>query len=187
MLILTEEMKRIVTEIQLCYAATVTPDGKPNLSPKGSITVLSDDEFEVANLASLGTIENLRHNPAIEQWRAPPGNSEGPKHLRHYGALGLCRECTRLHFRCRRDAGIARRRQLNLQNDRGLIGTIGQKRSIAMTHIGDHVPPRAWKWDAPNGGPFSGINRSTAGATHEREPPRGWHPPHRHQRDWGLN
>jgi aryl-alcohol dehydrogenase-like predicted oxidoreductase len=38
-------MKRVVTEIQLCYAATVTPDGKPNLSPKGSITVLSDDEL----------------------------------------------------------------------------------------------------------------------------------------------
>jgi predicted pyridoxine 5'-phosphate oxidase superfamily flavin-nucleotide-binding protein len=32
--ILTEEMRRVVTEIQLCYAATVTPDGKPNLSPK---------------------------------------------------------------------------------------------------------------------------------------------------------
>jgi len=33
--ILTEEMKRVVTDIQLRYAATVTPDGKPNLSPKG--------------------------------------------------------------------------------------------------------------------------------------------------------
>jgi hypothetical protein len=123
------------------------------------------------------------------------------RQLRHYGALGLrrgralarrqipstWRQCTRLHLRCRRDAGIARRRQLNLQNERGLIGTIGQKRSIAMTHIGDHVPPRAWKWDAPNGGPFASINRSTAGATHERESPRGCHPPHRHQRDWGLN
>ena len=32
--ILTDEMKRVVTELQLCYAATVTPDGKPNLSPK---------------------------------------------------------------------------------------------------------------------------------------------------------
>jgi hypothetical protein len=71
--ILTEEMKRVVTEIQLCYAATVTPDGKPNLSPKGSITVLSDDELGFADLASPGTIGNLRHNPAIEQWRAPPG------------------------------------------------------------------------------------------------------------------
>ncbi len=50
--ILTEEMKRVVTDIQLCYAATVTPDGKPNLSPKGSITVLSDDELGFADLAS---------------------------------------------------------------------------------------------------------------------------------------
>ena len=64
--ILTNEMKRVVTEIQLCYAATVTPDGKPNLLPKGSITVLSDDELGFADLASPGTIENLRHNPAIE-------------------------------------------------------------------------------------------------------------------------
>src|SRR5690349_23715411 len=56
--ILTEEMRRVVTEIQLCYAATVTPDGKPNLSPKGSITVLRDDELGFADLASPGTIEN---------------------------------------------------------------------------------------------------------------------------------
>ena len=59
-------MKRVVTEIQLCYAVTVTPDGKPNLLPKGSITVLSDDELGFADLASPSTIENLRHNSAIE-------------------------------------------------------------------------------------------------------------------------
>jgi predicted pyridoxine 5'-phosphate oxidase superfamily flavin-nucleotide-binding protein len=64
--ILTDEMKRMVTEIKLCYAATVTADGKPNLSPKGSITVLGDDELGFADLASPGTIENLRHNPFIE-------------------------------------------------------------------------------------------------------------------------
>jgi len=43
--ILTEEMKRVVAQQQLCYAATVTPDGKPNLSPNGSITVLSDTNW----------------------------------------------------------------------------------------------------------------------------------------------
>jgi predicted pyridoxine 5'-phosphate oxidase superfamily flavin-nucleotide-binding protein len=64
--ILTEEMKRVVAQQQLCYPASATPDGKPNLSPKGSITVLSDDELGFADLASPGTIENLRHNPAIE-------------------------------------------------------------------------------------------------------------------------
>ena len=50
--ILTEEMKRVVAQQQLCYAASVTPNGKPNLSPKGSITVLSDDELGFADLAS---------------------------------------------------------------------------------------------------------------------------------------
>jgi predicted pyridoxine 5'-phosphate oxidase superfamily flavin-nucleotide-binding protein len=45
--ILTEEMKRVVAQQQLCYAATVPPDGKPNLSPEGSSIVLSDDELEV--------------------------------------------------------------------------------------------------------------------------------------------
>ena len=44
----------------------MTADGTPNLSPKGSITVLSDDELRFADLASPGTIGNLRHNPAIE-------------------------------------------------------------------------------------------------------------------------
>ena len=33
--ILTEEMKRMVDDLRLCYVATVTPEGKPNLSPKG--------------------------------------------------------------------------------------------------------------------------------------------------------
>jgi uncharacterized protein len=62
---------------QLCYAATVTPDGKPNLSPKGSITVLSDDELGFADLASPGTIENLRHNPAIELNMVDPFTRRG--------------------------------------------------------------------------------------------------------------
>src|SRR5690242_2716392 len=75
--ILTDEMKRVITEIQLCYAATVTPDGKPNLSPKGSITVLSDDELGFADLAPPGTIENLRHNPAIELNVVDPFTRQG--------------------------------------------------------------------------------------------------------------
>src|SRR5262245_15148533 len=74
---LTEERKRVVTEIQLCHAATVTADGTPNLSPKGSITVLSDDELGFADLASPGTIENLRHNPAIELNMVDPFTRQG--------------------------------------------------------------------------------------------------------------
>ncbi len=29
---LTEDMKHMITRLRLCFAATVTPDGKPNLS-----------------------------------------------------------------------------------------------------------------------------------------------------------
>ena len=34
MAIITDEMARMIAELRLCYVATVTPDGRPNLSPK---------------------------------------------------------------------------------------------------------------------------------------------------------
>lgn len=40
--ILTEEMKRAVPAIRLCFVATVTSDGKPNVSAKGSLCVWDD-------------------------------------------------------------------------------------------------------------------------------------------------
>ena len=40
---LTDEMKEMVERLRLCYVATVTPDGKPNLSPKGSLKVWGDE------------------------------------------------------------------------------------------------------------------------------------------------
>ena len=45
MAIITEEMARMVTELRLCYVATVTPDGKPNLSPKDSLCVIDGDHL----------------------------------------------------------------------------------------------------------------------------------------------
>ena len=38
-----------------------------------------------------------------------------------------------------------------------------------------YVPPKVWTWDAANGGQFANINRPIAGATHDRELPRGKH------------
>ena len=64
--ILTEDMKRVVLEQRLGFAATVCPDGTPNLSPKGTTTVWDDDHLVFADICSPGTVENLRHNPAIE-------------------------------------------------------------------------------------------------------------------------
>ena len=66
MAILTDDMKRVVEEQRLCFAATVCPDGTPNLSPKGTTMVWDDDRIVFVDLASPGTMANLRENPAIE-------------------------------------------------------------------------------------------------------------------------
>jgi uncharacterized protein len=64
--ILTDEMKRVVREQRLGYAATVCPDGTPNLSPKGTTAVWDDDHLVFAHIYSPNTVANLRQNPAIE-------------------------------------------------------------------------------------------------------------------------
>jgi len=64
--ILTEDMKRVVREQRLGFAATVCPDGTPNLSPKGTTTVWDDDHLVFADIYSPTTVANLRQNPAIE-------------------------------------------------------------------------------------------------------------------------
>ena len=63
---LTQEMKDAVTAARLAYVATVSPDGAPNLSPKGSLQPWDDDHLVFADLASPMTIRNLRANPRIE-------------------------------------------------------------------------------------------------------------------------
>src|SRR3989441_12637095 len=63
---LTEDMKRVIREQRLGYVATVCPDGTLNLSPKGTTTVWDDDHLVFADIRSPGTVENLRHNPAVE-------------------------------------------------------------------------------------------------------------------------
>lgn len=63
---LTPEMKRMVAELRLSYVATVTPDGRPNLSPKGSLKVLDDEHLAFCDIMSPQTIRNLRENPYIE-------------------------------------------------------------------------------------------------------------------------
>jgi len=39
-----------------------------------------------------------------------------------------------------------------------------------------YVPPKVWTWDAASGGKFASINRPIAGATHDKELPKGKHP-----------
>jgi predicted pyridoxine 5'-phosphate oxidase superfamily flavin-nucleotide-binding protein len=59
-------MQRVVLEQSLGFIATVTPDGRPNLSPKGTTTVWDAEHLMFADVASPGTIANLASNPYIE-------------------------------------------------------------------------------------------------------------------------
>ena len=45
-----------------------------------------------------------------------------------------------------------------------------------MSESSDYAPPKVWKWEAENGGPFASTNRPIAGPTHEQELPIGKHP-----------
>lgn len=45
-----------------------------------------------------------------------------------------------------------------------------------MTNTSSYTPPKVWTSDMESGGKFAKINRPVAGATHEKELPRGKHP-----------
>jgi len=63
---LTEDMRRVVLEQKLGFAATVCRDGTPNLSPKGTTTVWDDTHLVFADIRSPNTVRNLGENPSIE-------------------------------------------------------------------------------------------------------------------------
>jgi len=64
--IIDEDMRAVIAAQRLCFAATVTPDGRPNLSPKGTIRVWDDEHLFFCDIASPGTRRNLTTNPWIE-------------------------------------------------------------------------------------------------------------------------
>jgi predicted pyridoxine 5'-phosphate oxidase superfamily flavin-nucleotide-binding protein len=59
-------MRAVVQVAHLCFAATVTPDQRPNLSPKGTIRVWGDEHLFFLDIASPNTRANLAVNPWIE-------------------------------------------------------------------------------------------------------------------------
>jgi predicted pyridoxine 5'-phosphate oxidase superfamily flavin-nucleotide-binding protein len=64
--ILTEDMKRVVAEQRLGFHATVSEDGTPNLSPKGTTGVWDDDHLFFVDVRSPKTVANVRRGSAIE-------------------------------------------------------------------------------------------------------------------------
>jgi len=65
---LTKEVIDLLNKEHLVYAATSSKDGVPNVSPKGSITVIDEEKLIFAEIASPHTIENLKANPKISMY-----------------------------------------------------------------------------------------------------------------------
>src|SRR5262245_62695995 len=63
---LSVEMKTLVERQRLGFVATVCPDCTPNVSPKGTVSVLDDEHLIFADIRSPGTVSNLRTNPNVE-------------------------------------------------------------------------------------------------------------------------
>ena len=61
-----DEIRNFVNFQKLGYVATVSCDGSPNLSPKGTIVILDDSRLVFANIRSPQTVENLTKNPSLE-------------------------------------------------------------------------------------------------------------------------
>ena len=63
---LSAELQRVVLEQRLGFVATVTADGRPNQSPKGTVRIWDDQRLVFADLAPPATIESLATNPHVE-------------------------------------------------------------------------------------------------------------------------
>ena len=63
---ITSKIKIFLNSQKLGYVATVSSDGKPNISPKGTIIPWSDDLLAFADIRSPDTMMNLQNNPFVE-------------------------------------------------------------------------------------------------------------------------
>ena len=118
-------MKRVVLEQRLGFAATVCPDGTPNLSPKGTTTVLDDEHLLFADIHSPGTVRNLEQNPSIELNVVDPIVRRG---YRFKGRAEVHRD------------GEAYDRGLRLLSERGYEATPERIRSIVVVRV-EHAAP----------------------------------------------
>lgn len=59
---LSQEIKASIDSSVLCWLATASSDGIPNVSPKECFTYFGGDSVIIANIASPQTVRNIRQN-----------------------------------------------------------------------------------------------------------------------------
>jgi predicted pyridoxine 5'-phosphate oxidase superfamily flavin-nucleotide-binding protein len=123
-------MRCVVDGQRLGYVATVCADGTPNLSPKGTTLVWDGDHLVFADIRSPGTIENLRHNPAVEV------NVVDPIARRGYRFKGTARPL---------DAGPEFEAGIAFFRARGVTSPI---RHVVLIHVTRALPVTSPAYDA---------------------------------------
>ena len=63
---LTSEMRSLINENTIGLVATVTPEGKPAVSPKATSVILSPSEIAFLDIRSPKTRRNIKANPNVE-------------------------------------------------------------------------------------------------------------------------
>ncbi|AJM92900.1 pyridoxamine 5'-phosphate oxidase family protein [Nitrosopumilus piranensis] len=63
---ITPQIKKFLDLQKLGYIATVSSDGTPNISPKGTIIGWSKTQLAFADIRSPDTMTNLKTNPNVE-------------------------------------------------------------------------------------------------------------------------
>jgi uncharacterized protein len=122
---LSADMQRVVLEQSLGFVATVSRDGKPNLSPKGTTTVFDEHRLMFADIASPGTVENLASNPNVELNVVDPIVRKGYRFRGH----------ATVHT-----SGATFDRGLEVMRERGFTTSPDRVRSIVLVEVTDAAP-----------------------------------------------
>lgn len=64
-MILTQEIKKSIQKSVLCWLASVSDEGLPNVSPKEVFTNFRETHLIVANIASPQSVRNIKENPQV--------------------------------------------------------------------------------------------------------------------------
>lgn len=64
-MILTQEIRQYIDRSVLCWLATASSDGMPNVSPKEIFNYYDEDKVIIANIASPQTVRNIKVNSNV--------------------------------------------------------------------------------------------------------------------------
>jgi uncharacterized protein len=157
-------MQRVLLEQRLGFVATVTPDGRPNLSPKGTTTVFDERHLMFADIVSPGTVATLASNPAVEV------NVVDPIVRKGYRFKGTATVHTN---------GTVYDRGLAVLTERGSTLTARRVRSIVIIEVTEAAPLVSPAYD--DGATEEAVTERWLRHHNELHPSGGWRRSFRHR------